>query len=144
VQTFLPYPGFQESARVLDTQRLGKQLIECRQIGLALTDPDYGWKRHPAVLMWKGYETHLLDYAYQAHKEWRIRRGKPHQAYANMLSDPIAEHSRELGGPWWLGRLELHSSHQANLVRKDPEHYGKLFPGVEPSDVYWWPTHHED
>lgn len=32
IQTFLPYPNFNESARVLDDKRLGKQRVECLQI----------------------------------------------------------------------------------------------------------------
>lgn len=32
MQTFLPYPDFRESARVLDNKRLGKQRVECLQI----------------------------------------------------------------------------------------------------------------
>jgi hypothetical protein len=28
MQTFLPYPGFDESARALDDRRLGKQRVE--------------------------------------------------------------------------------------------------------------------
>lgn len=32
MQTFLPYPDFSASARVLDDKRLGKQRVECLQI----------------------------------------------------------------------------------------------------------------
>ena len=37
MQTFLPYRGFTESARVLDTRRLGKQRVETIQVLRALT-----------------------------------------------------------------------------------------------------------
>lgn len=36
MQTFLPYPSFELSARVLDDKRLGKQRVECLQILKAL------------------------------------------------------------------------------------------------------------
>ena len=36
MQTFLPYASFEESAKVLDRQRLGKQRVECLQIFNAL------------------------------------------------------------------------------------------------------------
>ena len=36
MQTFLPYPDFAESAKVLDNKRLGKQRVECLQIMKAL------------------------------------------------------------------------------------------------------------
>lgn len=44
MQTFLPYPNFAASARVLDNRRLGKQRVECVQI-LKAIQPGYatGW-----------------------------------------------------------------------------------------------------
>ena len=56
VQTFLPYADFAASAAVLDKPRLGKQRVEALQVLRALTYPTYGWKRHPAVRMWAGFE----------------------------------------------------------------------------------------
>lgn len=38
VNTFLPYPSFEESARVLDWRRLGKQRVEAQQILRVLED----------------------------------------------------------------------------------------------------------
>ena len=55
MQTFLPFPGFAESAMVLDSRRLGKQRVETFQILRALTWPSCGWKKHPAVRMWRGF-----------------------------------------------------------------------------------------
>ena len=37
MQTFLPFADFQRSANVLDNKRLGKQILECYQIMLALS-----------------------------------------------------------------------------------------------------------
>ncbi|MDT5035120.1 MAG: hypothetical protein QOE03_305, partial [Micromonosporaceae bacterium] len=56
VQTFLPYPEFATSARVLDQRRLGKQRVEAIQVLRGLIVPGYGWRHHPAVKMWAGYE----------------------------------------------------------------------------------------
>ncbi len=54
MQTFLPYPDFAESARVLDNKRLGKQRVEVLQILNVLTDSTRkGWRNHPAVAMWR-------------------------------------------------------------------------------------------
>jgi len=47
MQTFLPYPDVEASARVLDTKRLGKQRVECLQVLRGLTIPTYGWCHHP-------------------------------------------------------------------------------------------------
>jgi len=74
VQTFLPYANFAASAAVLDVRRLGKQRVEALQILRALTREVYGWKRHPAVLMWAGYEEGLAAYGLTMCAEW-IDRG---------------------------------------------------------------------
>src|SRR4051812_49794255 len=54
MQTFLPVADFADSARLLDSPRLGKQRVETLQILRAIELPDYGWANHPAVLMWRG------------------------------------------------------------------------------------------
>jgi len=43
MQTFLPYPDFERSARVLDVKRLGEQRVECIQVlrGLVRKDPGH-------------------------------------------------------------------------------------------------------
>jgi len=43
MQTFLPFPDFQQSAAVLDRARLGKQRVEALQTLRALVIPEYGW-----------------------------------------------------------------------------------------------------
>ena len=74
VQTFLPYSDFAASAGALDRRRLGKQRVEALQILRALTRERYGWKHHPAVRMWAGYEEALACYAMEICAEW-VRRG---------------------------------------------------------------------
>lgn len=46
--------------------------------------------------------------------------------------------------PIWIGDSKIHHSHQANLVRKNPERYSKLYPGVEEMNGYYWPWINED
>lgn len=70
MQTFLPFPDYDKSARVLDDRRLGKQRVECLQILKALTIPSYGWQNHPAVKMWRGWEMQLCSYASYILDEW--------------------------------------------------------------------------
>ena len=74
MQTFLPFADFGASARVLDTRRLGKQRVEALQVLRAITRPDYGWRHHPAVKMWRGFEEALGAYAMAICEEW-CRRG---------------------------------------------------------------------
>lgn len=147
MQTFLPYPDFAKSAKVLDNKRLGKQRVECKQIYLALTEPDYGWKYHPAVRMWFDYGKHrailaLAVYAVAICKEWKSR------GFDDSLLPWFEARTPGRGSclwdcedwfPPWLGDEDFHRSHQSNLIRKDPGHYAKLFPGVPDNLPYIWP-----
>ena len=49
MQTFLPYAGFDRTARALDPRRLGKQRVEALQMLRRQLVPNYGWRHHPAV-----------------------------------------------------------------------------------------------
>lgn len=136
MNTFLPYPSFSESARVLDRARLGKQRVEVLQILRALRGLSKGWVNHPATRMWRGYEFALADYGILMCVEWFCR------GYKDTCASKIAE----LGGsyssetPPWLGVDVLHSSHRANLLRKDPIHYGKWGWTEAPVLGYYWPV----
>jgi Pyrimidine dimer DNA glycosylase len=132
MQTFIPYPSFTASACVLDNRRLGKQRVECLQILKALHDPDYGWQNHPAVKMWRGCEGSLVLYARIVCAEW-IARG-----YKDTCLGKVSQFSGPMGSLNWL-TPEFHRSHQSNLKRKDPAHYGPLFPDVPDDLPYVWP-----
>ena len=49
MQTFLPYRDFRQSAEVLDSKRLNKQILEGYQILKVLNsdDPKAAWRNHP-------------------------------------------------------------------------------------------------
>jgi hypothetical protein len=57
---------------------------------------------------------------------------------------PQAELAAADALPPWLGDPEFHRSHQSSLVRKDPEHYGVMFPGVPDDLEYHWPVRRAD
>lgn len=125
MQTFLPYPDFQASSRVLDRARLGKQRAEARQL-LA----PRGWANHPAARMWLGYEGSLAEYGDAMIAEW-VRRG-----YRNTMPLLAQDGPR----PPWFGDSAFHASHRSNLLRKDPGYYAQ-FGWVELSDLpYVWPV----
>jgi hypothetical protein len=153
MQTFLPYADFERSARTLDLKRLGKQRVECIQVVRGLTRSDYGWRHHPAVLMWKGYAEALGRYAFTMCEVW-TERGFADTCAATIAVDlrdagvTAVRHQAELAAadalPPWLGDPEFHRSHQSSLVRKDPEHYGPMFPGVPDDLEYHWPVRRAD
>ena len=148
MQTFLPYPDFARSAAVLDQRRLGKQRVETLQIIRALTRPTYGWKHHPAVLMWQGHEEALGSYGLAVVEAW-CGLGRADTCQATMATDlaaagipaPRPQHALPPEAmPPWLGDEALHRSHRSALVRKDPEHYRPLFPDVPDDLPYVWPV----
>jgi hypothetical protein len=132
VQTFLPYPDFEQTAKSLDNKRLGKQRVEAYQILNVLAGNTKGWRNHPAVLMWQGFEPALNKYGFIICREW-IHRG------FNDSLLPKFTNNANTNFPQWLGDAEFHISHQSNLLRKDPEHYGPQFQ-VSNDIPYYWPT----
>ncbi|WP_254303432.1 MSMEG_6728 family protein [Rhodococcoides kyotonense] len=140
VQTFLPDAGFVRSARALDDKRLGKQRVETFQILRALIWPTYGWKRHPAVTMWRGFTPALVAYGVATCREWAAR-GHADALEPQFLdygtARTFAELSREGRLPPWLGDDAVHESHRRALANKAPELYPKEWSG-EPG--YVWPT----
>ncbi|MCU1509909.1 MAG: uncharacterized protein JWQ12_2174 [Glaciihabitans sp.] len=141
VQTFLPFPDFDASAHSLDAPRLGKQRVEALQLLRASIFPSYGWQNHPALVMWRGYVPALTRYAMAMVDAWTAL------GHTDTTREQIAEFAPEVDGvpasalatPSWLGRDEVHISHQSNLVRKFPEFYGPQFPGVPGDLPYVWP-----
>ncbi len=149
MQTFLPYPDFLRSAHALDQRRLGKQRVETIQVLRGLTRPGYGWRNHPAVKMWAGYEEALVRYGLDICTVW-CAAGRADTCAGTLAADLAAgcgigsvrsQYELSLAGdlPPWLGREELHLSHRSSLLRKDPEFYQPRFGG-DPDDVeYVWP-----
>jgi hypothetical protein len=146
VQTFLPLPEFDASARCLDRQRLGKQRLEVMWIHKALTGGrTRGRIHHPATIMWRGYERALAAYGLACCLEWTVRGyednlGVYFAAYlAAYLSATPGRFTAPLEMPLWFGDDRFHASHRSNLLRKNPEHYGQ-FGWTEPHDLpYYWP-----
>jgi hypothetical protein len=70
--------------------------------------------------MWKGHEKALCEYGVAICKEWISRGYKD-----TMLDRFVAVHAElpDTGLPEWIGNESIHTSHQSNLKRKDPDHY---------------------
>jgi hypothetical protein len=145
MQTFLPYPSFERTARVLDVRRLGKQRVEALQVLRAQHVPNYGWRHHPAVKMWRGHDEALVSYGVTICREW-IRRGHRDTVLEQLVGLapdgevlPQAELRQRGLLPPWLGNRAFHRAHQSSLVRKDPELYRAAFPNVPDDLPYVWP-----
>ena len=137
MQTFLPFPDFDESVRCLDWRRLGKQRVEARQIW-SIVSGEYEnkngypskWRNHPAVKMWNGYFESLACYYNHCVKEWERRGYNNSMKFLpeNCGPDPI-----------WLGCPSFHSSHRQTLLFKKPEWYSQFGWDEQPQYLYVWP-----
>jgi len=142
MQTFLPFPDFQQSAAALDPARLGKQRVEALQMLRALVIPEYGWQSHPAVRMWMGHVPALTMYGLAMVDEWTARGGEDTTREKIMEFAPQAAHpdyAAKIPMPYWLGNPDFHLSHRSRLLAKDERFYASVFPGTDPDLEYVWP-----
>ncbi len=161
MQTFLAYKSFEESAKVLDNKRLGKQRVECLQLLKALKQGQhcmynlaekkylYGnvvsadgyqirstpWYNHTATQMWVKYPAALISYGMAICYEW-TKRG-----FKDTCGDKIS-HYYEIfqvyETPKWLGDERLHSSHRAALLAKNNSWYSQFGWKEIPEINYFW------
>ena len=158
MQTFLPYKSFYHTAQALDSKRLNKQILECYQILNVLSnkDPHAGWRNHPAVKMWRGFEMGLYQYAMVMIEEANNRGIKTDKNLANLEAlNERAYQEWGYGMPLWMDdkkvMARVTTTHKANLYRKDPEYYYEFATAVvsdnnEPCCErcnYYWVTHKE-
>ena len=144
--TFLPWPEFDWSARCLDNDTLSEQREDTLQImHHLLIDGGGAVSGNPTVKMWEGYERALLAYQQAMCNEWSSVRGfedriwdSTRLMFLDVVVDPMAT---PLITPPWIGDVDFHIPHQSNLLRKDPEHYRKFFPGIRDDHPYIWPSH---
>ncbi|MBK3632759.1 MSMEG_6728 family protein [Streptomyces sp. MBT97] len=102
--------------------------------------------------MWTGYEEALVRYGLEICGVWTatgradtcaasLTAGFTGQAAGVRTQERLAE-AGEL--PPWLGDPAFHRSHRSALLRKDPEFYTALFPGVPDDLPYVWPPSDRD
>lgn len=139
MQTFLPCHSFAESAMVLDFNTLCEQRRHVFELLDTLCGFSSKWKEHPITDMWRDHKATLLQYGYCIHAELRSRGIKDWDGSSilNQFSLLIGPEREKF--PKWLGDPLLHMSHQSNLIRRWPEYYRLVFPGVPNNLPYYWP-----
>jgi hypothetical protein len=136
MQTFIPFDDHAASARVLDRQRLGKQRVETLQILNTLTSGNKGWSNHPAVKMWRGHESALVQYGLAVCDEW-VARG-----YRDTCRDKIAAFDGigNAEAPAWFGDPAIHASHRGVLLHKNNDYYAQHGWDDAPVESVIWPV----
>lgn len=160
MQTFLPYTDTIFVARSLDSKRLNKQILECYQILNVLSGKSKtgGWKNHPAVLMWRGFERGLWQYVQDMIQEAKMRgiKTENNEANLNNLRHQCWSNWGNQAPLFWQNDNEIMrviTTHRANLFKKDPLYYVEYqYALSSPYNVpccpdrkepckYYWPTH---
>lgn len=143
MQTFLPQADFNDSAVLLDSLRLNKQILEAYQILKINSGLEKGmYANHPAVLMWKDHTVALEKYIKALISEWWARDKHGHSLIYDSIVDTVP--INEVWLPEWFGDPLFHSSHRSNLLRKDRVFYGFYHWKEEnqPYIPYVWPTYY--
>ncbi len=161
MQTFLTSTNSLKCAQNLDSKRLNKQILEGYQILNVLSGRTKGgWRNHPAVLMWKGYEHGLWQYVGSMINIASLRGIKTENNVKN-LNALYEECSDDWGNEhpaFWRDEnkvMRIITTHRANLFKKDPLYYVKYQYAVDsPYNApccpdrkepckYYWPTHED-
>ena len=156
MQTFLPSSNISYTAKSLDSKRLNKQILEGYQILKVLSgeSPSGAWRNHPAVLMWKGYETGLWSYIQHMITEAKARGIKTinNENNLNDLKEKCSGKWGKTPPMFWLNDnkvMRITTTHKANLFKKDPIFYSQYqYAASSPYNKpccdkcnYYWPTH---
>ncbi len=144
MQTFLPEPSFIESAWALDRKRLLKQIVEGNQILDTLIHNKKAWSNHPAVKMWRGYESALALYVWSCIVVADMHGYKVDKTGARWIQLNLELSFDPTMTDWWSDD-RVFITHKHNLYLKDPEYYR----GYEQEECptccerckYFWPTH---
>ena len=120
-----------ETAALLDTRRLRKQIIECKQILAAIAGTTKFWRNHPCTIQYEDHATWLSLYM-ECLKLW---------IEGDICGAIIAsDHAERFFKP--LFHTEPYfDSMKRRLYTKDPEHYAQWAEwGTSDINWYWSPT----
>ena len=157
MQTFISDTNLIKNFLNLDNKRLGKQRRESVFILEAILKQNKeGYKNHPAVKMWKGYEGYLLFvYLFVNMKIWKnknfnnVKTQEDYEELSKLLLNKFKCFLSKLlpfifirkliwKKPPWITK-EFIEAHRSKLIRKKPEHYRSLFPDTKEGLEYIWP-----
>ena len=141
MNTFLPYSNFKKSAQCLDNKRLGKQRVEAYQILRTLLGYSEGWKSHPCIKMWMGYESALALYGLEICREWVSKNFK--DTCFQKITQLAITHNLNIKNPtypFWFGQQKIFKAYKSNLLRKSYKHYSKFKWREKDNLPYIWPV----
>lgn len=137
MQTFILDTDFITSAKMLDSARLNKQLMECHQIYQVLMGKSKAWANHPAIKMWENNFVSFLSYCYSVAIECDKRKIKsPYASYFEMVG---VESQNVDDNPAWLDEDFIYRHRMALLFKtsiKDAVYDFSLMNDIPVIDVH--------
>lgn len=125
MQVFVPHTNFKKIAKILDSRRLNKQIVECMQIIEIINGKESKWKNHPAILSWRFNVGALINYTSELIEEMKVRGYKWENYQEKLLTLKCSKYPTNFDLPIWWGDEDIHSSHRSRLVQKGVESYFK-------------------
>lgn len=136
---WLPHENFRDCARAMDSRTLTIQRFDAwRLLNMLTKGVPVGMKRNPTIRMWQEYPTWVAGYGMAICLEWELRSEKSSEI-TKLFEEYLDVADLTDTYPRWLGDSLLHSSHRSNMIKLDPDHYMKLWPGVIEGMPLAWP-----
>lgn len=141
INTWLPFPSFQDSTSCLSNEHLELQrlnILEIMEEFHSIPEEDsqlpgdydtHDLDGHPVLDMWKGYEIQLTELGLMTCDEWSKRHNMTDPIYQRILNHQgwATTEDADFSLPNWFGEIDFHLSHQAELLRRDHDHYVEHF-----------------
>lgn len=131
MQTFLPFPSFKDSIKVIDNKRLWKQYLEAKQLISIIERKEYneanniiekiGYVNHPAVKMWIKHCNALKLYCNYCLIEHCNRK------HEKVDKEKLYRLKEKAIFPWWIGNKFFHLTHKSRMLHKNLEFYSEQF-----------------
>lgn len=139
--TWMTMGTYGKTAKTLEREDLEIQREEVLHIVNWLIEEDSDCDDDDLVLgMWSGFEYALCIYGMFICMEW-IRRGIVDEIFWK-LGNICHELGDSYQAPPWIKDKDVIRSHRSNLMRYDPDKYGKLFKGTPENMPIIYPVIH--
>lgn len=128
MQVFVPFYDIYMTASCLDRRRLWKQVLEAKQIIMAIDGISEAWKNHPVTKMYTPYLQWLVNYmnCLEAYWEGDLNRASMYSKVIKCIKNPI------------FLTQEFLDNHKKRLYTKDPVYYNQFsYLGTSEVNMYW-------
>lgn len=140
LQVYMPFEDPALNIKVLHEDMVVSQCNVATTILKTLKGNSKGWEWHPGVRMWSGNEEYLAQYIYRLVRECTRTFDFPDLYSIHVLALGYPKRSMmPEPPPWWMGDKRYHLGVMAQMIRQNPDWYGRIFKAVDPKTEQMWP-----